>query len=109
MHFTLTKQTNLRLIVIWAGFAALLLLITQGRAALCCGLGAALGITAGLLQSKTLRERAREFAQTKTAFDVRRVLTSTAAGALSVRRSTTGAPARTLPCGCAASCGGLGG
>lgn len=84
MHVTLTKQTNRRLILICAGFAALLLMVTRGRAAPCCGLGAALGITAGLLQSKTLRERAREFAQSKTAFDVRRVLTSTGAGALSI-------------------------
>ncbi len=84
MHVTLTQQANRRLIACWAGFEVLVWILTSGQVAACAGLGAALGVVGGLLQRSVLVSHAREFAQAKTALDVRRVFTSSQFGAISI-------------------------
>jgi hypothetical protein len=80
----LTIGANRTLILIYAAGVALLMIVTGGVVFLSCLVGAGFGVVAGFLQRRVLRTQAGAFAQTTTARDVRRVMTSSRAGTAAI-------------------------
>lgn len=87
MHRSLTVGANRTLILIYAAGVVLLMIVTGNVVFLSCLIGTGFGVAAGFLQRRVLQTHAGAFAQTTTAMDVRRVMTSSRAGTAAI--STT--------------------
>ena len=84
MHKSLTVGANRTLILIYAAGVALLMIVTGNVVFLSCLIGAGCGVAAGFLQRRVLQTHGGAFAQTTTAMDVRRVMTSSRAGTAAI-------------------------
>ena len=82
MHTTLHPRTNMRLLVIWAVVAVVVAFVASPTPWLLLGAGVALGVAAGIIQLRALRESSISLLTTQTMMDVRRVLNSSRAGRL---------------------------
>jgi hypothetical protein len=71
-------------IAVWASVLALALWFSWQYAALLAGTAFAVGIIAGLLQTRALTETPERFQSAVTAIDVRRALVANASGKLSI-------------------------
>jgi hypothetical protein len=80
MHASLRPKTNIMLLVIWGAAGVSIAWGASPRPWLFFGLGIALGVCAGVIQLRSLRESAASLLTTRTAMDVRRVLTSSRNG-----------------------------
>ena len=82
MHTTLQPKTNMRLLAIWGIVAVVVAFIASPTPWLFLGVGVALGVCAGIIQIRALRESSTSLLTTQTALDVRRVLSSSRFGRL---------------------------
>lgn len=82
MHTTLQPKTNMRLLAIWGVVAVVVAFIASPIPWLFLGVGLALGVCAGIIQLRALRESSASLLTTQTAMDVRRVLSSSRSGRL---------------------------
>lgn len=80
MHTTLKPKTNMTLLVVWGIAAVVVTLIAPPTQWLFLGVGAALGVCAGVFQLRALRESSASLITTQTAMEVRLVLSSSRFG-----------------------------
>jgi hypothetical protein len=83
MNTTLKPATNLILCAVWIVLIVLSFSLPPVRLEIGIVSGA-LGVVAGFLQSRALRENAAKFGQTASMMDVRRVITSSVGGKVSI-------------------------
>jgi hypothetical protein len=84
MHGTLKRSTNIVLIVVWMIAAAALFLIYREDALAPMAAGGVIGLLAGICQGLAIASNPASFAQTQSALDVRRQLTSSWPGKASI-------------------------
>jgi hypothetical protein len=82
MHASLRPRTNMKLLVIWGVGAVAIAFVVSPPPWLFLGVGFALGACAGAVQLRSLRESSASLLSTRTAMDVRRVLSSSGTGRL---------------------------
>jgi hypothetical protein len=82
MHTSLKPRTTITLLAIWGVVAVVVACVASPRPWLFFGIGVVLGVCAGVIQLRSIRESSAIFPTTQTAMDVRRVLGSSRAGRL---------------------------
>jgi glucose uptake protein GlcU len=83
MHKSLTPRTNLLVIFVWAAVVGVFVFAaTHPNKALVIGVGAVLGLIAGIFQLRALRESKDRFRAATTSVEVRAAMTSTVSGRL---------------------------
>jgi len=83
MHKSLTPRTNLLIIFVWAAVVGVFVFVaTHPKKALVIGVGAVLGLLAGIFQLRALQESKDRFRAATTALEVRAAMTSSASGRL---------------------------
>ena len=82
MHTSLQPKTNIKLMVIWGVVAVVVAFVATPTPWIFLGVGVALGICAGFIQLRSLRESSASLLTTQTAMDVRRVFSSSRTGRL---------------------------
>jgi hypothetical protein len=80
MHTSLQPKTNMKLLAIWGIVAVAVAFIASPTPWLLLGVGVALGVCAGIIQLRALRESSASLLSTQTLMDVRRVLSSSRSG-----------------------------
>lgn len=80
MHTTLQPKTNMRLLAIWGVVAVVVAVVASPTPWPFLGVGVALGVCAGIIQLRALRESSASLLTARTAMDVRRVLSSSRSG-----------------------------
>jgi hypothetical protein len=82
MHTTLQPKTNMRLLAVWGVVAVVVAFVAAPTPWLLLGVGLALGVCAGIIQLRAIRESSASLLTTQTAMEVRRVLSSSRSGRL---------------------------
>ena len=82
MHTSLQPKTNAKLLMIWGVVAFGVAIVASPTPWLFLGVGLVLGVCAGIIQLRALRESAAALVATQTAMEVRRVLSSSRCGRL---------------------------
>jgi hypothetical protein len=83
-HLSLDRRANLTLIVLWGLGAAAIVTVSNPRPLLAIGIAAGCGFGAGLLQRASIRGNPTQFAQAKSAVEVRRAFMLNRPGQLSI-------------------------
>jgi uncharacterized membrane protein len=80
MHLSLQPKTNARLLILWGLVAVVVALAVSPTPWLFLGVGGGLGLCAGIIQLRALRESSASLLAAQTAMDVRRALSSSRSG-----------------------------
>ena len=85
MHKSLTPRNNLLLMLVWAVVVGAFTIVSaHPNKALMLGVGAALGLIAGVLQLRALQEGKERFLAATTALEVRAAMASSKAGRFAI-------------------------
>jgi hypothetical protein len=82
MHSSLLPKTNMLLLAMWSALAAAVAALVSPTPWSFLAMGLVQGVCAGVLQLRALRESTASYLTTRTAMDVRRVLSSSRSGQL---------------------------